>query len=304
MPLTNEEISLAYRVVLNRVPSPQDIAHMVENYDTIAGLRSMLLISDEFTGKYAALQRERDAQRRPTLIQLHVPKTGGTTLAEALTYESHLLPNAVYHDDTLGELRALSSAKRRQLRYIRGHLSAGAGEALGAAYRYLVVIRRAGPRIYSFFRFIQRNDDHPAHDEIMRTNMSFGQYLEFSLAAPDHRAELDNGQLRRLAGQMTDRNFDRPDLYLRPALHTVLAQGTILGFTEHMPALLRQLQANGFLSSTEIDNHNVAPNGIPLQAAVEQMTNTQRQIYDDYTCWDDYFYDLCLAILPPERSPS
>lgn len=297
MALSSEEISLAYRLVLNRQPSEAEIAHMSAHYRDVAGLRTMLLISDEFVAKYAALQRERAAQRRPALVHVHVPKTGGTTLAEALSHETHLMPNAVYHDHMLGELAALPSVRRNALRYIRGHLNMGAGEALGASYRNLVVIRRAGPRIHSFFRFIRRNAGHPSHQEVSR--LGFGDYLEYSLDHPAHRIEIDNGQLRRLAGKLGEQRFDRPDGYLRQALFNVLQPGTIFGFTEHMDALLRQLHDEGFLSSATIDNHNVAPAGAPFEAVLEGLSADQRQLFDDFTAWDDYFYDLCMALMPP-----
>lgn len=297
MALSSEEISLAYRVVLNRQPSEAEIAHMSAHYSEVAGLRTMLLISDEFASKYAAMQHERTAQRRPALVHLHIPKTGGTSLAEALSHETHLMPNAMYHDHMLHELRALPSARRNALRYIRGHLNMGAGEALGASYRYLIVIRRAGPRIHSFYRFIRRNAGHPAHEAV--APLGFGEYLEYSLDHPAHRIEIDNGQLRRLAGKLGDQRFDRPDGYLRPALCNVLQPGTIFGYTEHMDALVRQLHDEGFLSSATIDTHNVAPAGAPLGEVLDGLNADQRQLFDAFTAWDDYFYDLCLALMPP-----
>lgn len=299
MPLTAEEITITYQVMLNRLPGPQEVAHMSQHYQDIEGLRGMLLISDEFTGKYAALQRAREAGRPPTLIQIHIPKTGGTTLAEALTYETHLLPNAIYHEDGLDALRALPAVKRRGLRYIRGHLAMGAGAALGLAHRYLTVIRLPGPRIHSFFRFLQRHEDHPAHVAV--TGMSFGDYLEYSLTEPDHRAELDNGQLRRLAGRMQDRDFDRPDRYLPEALHNVLRPGTLLGYTEHMPAFLQRLRDAGILSTTQIENHNVAPQSANLDHDIQKMSEYQKQIFQKYTEWDAYFYQICTSIIPPNE---
>ena len=300
--VSEAHVRLGYRLMLNRVPLPAEVAQMLQHASTLPDLRLAFLNSDEFDQKYMRIKAERAARRAPVLVHLHIPKTAGTTLAEAFAREPKLQPRAVIHDQTLHELREMPAGKRRALRYVRGHLNMGAGEALGVPYRYLSTIRRPGPRIHSFYRFILRNRAHPSHQVLTDAQMSFGDYLDYSQNEVSHRIEIDNGQIRRLAGQLGDRRFGREQSYLPLALHHVLNPATIFGYVEHFDALLRRLVAEGYLSSPEIPAANVAPEGegIGYEAAVAALNEGQRALFEAYTVWDNYFYDLCLTLLPPE----
>ena len=300
--VNENHVRLGYRLMLNRMPSADEVGQMLPKASTLPELRHAFLNSDEFDQKYARLKAERDAKRAPVLVHLHIPKTAGTTLAEAFAKEPGLQPQMVIHDETLQQLLDMPANQRRALRYVRGHLNMGAGEALGVPYRYLSTIRRPGPRIYSFYRFILRNRLHPSHRALVDAKMSFGDYLEFSRIEVPHRIEIDNGQIRRLAGQLGDRQFGREQTYLPLALHHVLNPTTIFGYVEHFDALLRRLVAEGYLSTPEIPANNVSPagEGAGYDDAVAALNASQRAIFDAYTVWDNYFYDLCLTLLPPE----
>ncbi len=304
-PVNENHVRLGYRLMMNRMPSPDEVVQMLPKASTLPDLRLAFLNSDEFDQKYTRLKAERDAGRPPVLVHLHIPKTAGTTLAEAFAREPLLQPQAVIHDQTLHELREMPANCRRALRYVRGHLNMGAGDALGVPYRYLSTIRRPGPRIHSFYRFILRNRLHPSHRTLVDAQMSFGDYLDYTRTEVSHRIEIDNGQIRRLAGQLGDRQFGREQCYLPLALHHVLNPTTIFGYVEHFDALLRRLVAEGFLSTPEIPASNVSPEGegAGYDDAVAALNAAQRAIFDAYTVWDNYFYDLCLTLLPPEQGP-
>jgi hypothetical protein len=298
-PVSESHVRLSYRLMLNRAATPEEVAAMMPQATSLADLRLAFLNSDEFERGYARMKAERDARRPPVLVHLHIPKTAGTTLAEAFAREPAMRPHAVIHDETLHELRTMPVQQRRALRYVRGHLNMGAGEALGLPYRYLTTIRRPGPRIHSFFRFIQRSRTHPAHEAVR--DMGFGDYLDYSRTQVPHRIEIDNGQIRRLAGQLGDRTPGREQVYLRLALHHALHPATVFGYVEHFDALARRLVAEGYLSSPEIPARNVAPEEEGgYEAALAGLSEAQRALFDAYTVWDNYFYDLCLTLLPPE----
>ena len=288
-------IRLAYGLFLDRDPSDAEVAQMSARASGVRALRRAFLLSEEFDQKYARLKTERDGSHLPVLVHVHSPRTAGTTLAEAFAREPHLQPQAVVEDQTL---RAMPAARRRALRYVRGHLNMGAGDVLGGPCRHLTLIRRPGPRIYSFYRFIQRIRNHPAHQAVAA--MGFGDYLDHSQMQASHRIEIDNGQIRRLAGQLGDHQFGREQSYLPLALHHVLNPATIFGFVEHFDALTRRLVAEGYLSTAEIPAVNRAPEGEGYEAAVAGLTEAQRALFEAYTVWDNYFYELCLTMLPPE----
>lgn len=299
MGLTDAEISLAYQLFVDRIPDEQEIGFMQANQPDLSALRTTFLNSQEFDQKYTRFKTERDTKRRPILVHLHIPKTAGTTLAEALSKEPLLQPNILVHDLNLQVLREMPVNQRRSLRYVRGHLNMGVGEILGVPYRYLSAIRRPGPRIYSFFQYIMRTASHPSHAELVGKNMTFGSYLEFSQSSMPHRIELDNGQLRRLAGQLNDRTFGREQEFLQLALFNILNPNMIFGYVEHFDSLVRKLHSEGFLSSTDIQSYNISPSSESYEAAVNSLTENQKAIFDNYTAWDTYFYELCLTLLPP-----
>ena len=301
-PVSENHVRLGYRLMMNRTPTAEEVAQLLPHAATLPDLRLAFLNSDEFDQKFARIKAERDAKRPPVLVHLHIPKTAGTTLAEAFAKEPLLQPQMVVHDETLNQLFELPASQRRGLRYIHGHLNMGVGDALGVPYRYLSTIRRPGPRIHSFYRFILRNRLHPSHRALVDAQMSFGDYLDYSRSQIPHRIEIDNGQIRRLAGQLGDREFGREQTYLPTALHHVLNPATIFGYVEHFDALLRRLVAEGYLSTPEVPASNVSPEGegAGYDDAVAALNEGQRAIFEAYTVWDNYFYDLCLTLLPPE----
>ncbi|MCR8550878.1 hypothetical protein M4578_23885 [Salipiger sp. P9] len=300
--LTKDEIVQAYRLLLARVPSDAELARMQERKHSYNSLRQSILSSEEFARKYERMQKTAAERQTPTLIHLHIPKTAGTSLARALKDEPLLLPARLVNDASLEELRALPRVQRQQLRYIHGHLSMGAGEALGTPYRYLSVIRRPGPRIFSFYQYICRTKTHPTHELLTERGMSFGEYLDYSTTEMPHRLELDNGQIRRLSGSFTHKGLGQERQILKTALYNALAPNMIFGFVEHFGALLGSLVAEGYLSSADIPKRNVSPNSDLYDSAIAALTPGQKDIFDRYIAWDTYFYDVCEALLLPQAS--
>lgn len=304
MSVTETEIELAYRLLLGRKPSTEEVTARVGQHENVDDLRRTFLNSAEFEKKYDQLRTRADAQHPPTLVHLHIPKTAGTTLAEALSTMPAMQPFKIVHDDTLDELRAMPKGQRRALRYVRGHLSMGAGEALGTPYRYLSLIRRPGPRIFSFYQFIRRTRTHPTHALLTEQDMSFGDYLEYSLTSMPHRLELDNGQIRRLAGRFNPASLGQEQALLKASLHNALAPDMLFGFVEHFDAYIQMLVDEGYLPAAEVEKRNVSPNSNLYDESVAALTEKQRLIFDGYTAWDTYFYDVCAGILLPPASDS
>lgn len=296
MPLTPKDVDTAYRLILGRVPSEAEAAQALANNDSLQTLRSAFLGSDEFRRKYEAMQRARETEQPPTLVHLYIPETGGSALTQALTLQPALQPNRQAHDgESLNKLRALPRPERRKLRYVHGHLGMGAGETLEVPYRYICLIRRPGPRLFSFYRYIVRTKTHPAHETVRE--MDFGQYLEFSVNARAHRVEMDNGQIRRLTGQADVASLGHEFPLLRQAVYNALSPQMIFGFVEHIDAFLGQLVAEGHLDSPDIGRLNIASGDDDHEAAITALTADQREIFNSYTAWDTYLYDVLETLL-------
>lgn len=298
MPLTPTDTQNAYQMILGREASEEEIAHATKHHETLLELRRTFLNSEEFARKYKQMRDQSLSQSHPVLVHLHVPKTAGTSLAHALADIPQLQPNRVVHDGaSLDEFCKLPRAERQKLRYIRGHLSMGAGDALGLHYRYLCLLRKPGPRMFSFYQFIKRTTTHPSHQALEQGNMSFGDYLEFSLSNPNHRVELDNGQVRRLSGEFSHKSLGQESRLLRLALSKILEPTVILGLVEHMDALISNLVAEGYLTSHDLKKENVSPNSELYDESVAALTPDQRALFENYTAYDTYFYETCRNLL-------
>lgn len=295
--MTPYDAKLAYELIMGRTPSDEEVYNLTQNFSDLAGVRSSFLNSEEFSRKYTRIHEQATNVGNPALIHLHIPKTAGTTLAEALSQVEALQPNLIVHDGNLADLRNMARGQRSSLRYVRGHLSMGAGDALGMAHRYMCLIRRPGPRIFSFYQFIMRTRTHPDFAAFTERNLSFGEYLEYSVDTVAHRLEIDNGQIRHLSGCFDSSGFGREAQLLKTALHTALSPDMLFGFVEHCNTFIALLHREGYLPDTDIPMVNISPNSDRYDAAIEALTRDQAAIFEAYTAWDLYFYNICHGVL-------
>lgn len=100
MSVKESKISLAYRLLLDRPPSEEDVTGMRGQHTEMPSLRKAFRVSDKFEKKYAQ-------------------------------------PNLTIVSGMPGELRAAPRPRRRALRDIRGHFSKGIGGELGADQRQI-----------------------------------------------------------------------------------------------------------------------------------------------------------------------
>jgi len=299
MPLSASDVATAYRLILERTPAPEEAASVAAQYEKLGTLRQDLLNSEEFQRKYTQIQGSFLKQIKPVLIHLQIPEAVDPELFTQLYAAEALQPATSADNDSFAALCTAPRPERRKLRYVFGDLAAGAGQDLGLPHIYLCTIAPPGPRIYRIYRAACSGDEG--------TDMSFGTYLEYSLDSPPHRLELDNGQIRRLAGATTLDSLGREKELLANALHAALAPEMLLGFWGVGMALAPQLAQRGFpLEDTAPPS---APPSTPdstdadYTAALAALDKTARTIFDSYTAWDSYFYDVCSALLSPDAAP-
>jgi len=299
VPLTEETIAIAYQVLFNREASREEISQVAKQHDRVETLRVAFLRSEEFQKKFQRLQEQIEAELPPTLIHIHIPKTAGTTIVYALKEQKAMQPSFEVHDDRLGNVLELPRQQRRRLRYIHGHLSIGLGDAMGVPFRYLAVLRQPGQRIFSFYQFLARTRTHPDHSLLRDNNMSFGSFLEFAMTSRNHRLEMDNGQMRRLAGKLDKSVLGEEPAILKRAIHNALSPKMTLGFVEHLEGLYSRLREDGLLDDDEPEALNVSPNSEAFQVAMEELNEEQKGLFERFTMWDQYLYDVCRSIVDP-----
>ncbi|MCJ7874835.1 hypothetical protein [Phaeobacter sp. J2-8] len=290
MALTPAEVESAYRVILERIPSPDEITNASNRHDKLATLRQTLLNSEEFYRKFDKIRSDFNARLKPVLVHICIPEAVDPGLFEVLATATDLQPATVVDDESFAALCAKPRPERLKLRYVYGDLAGDVGPSLGVPYLRLCTIRRPGDRLYRLYQQACRSEND--------NKTSFGTYLKYSLESEAHRLELDNGQIRRLAGQRTLDSLGQEQEVLTCALHTALAPDMIFGFAENSAALLDRL------AKKDLD---LAPGSMSqapdvskdYKAAVAKLDKNERAIFDTYTAWDNYLYDVCEALLSP-----
>lgn len=134
--------------------------------------------------------------RDETLIFLHLPKTGGSTLSRIL--ERHYSPRETLTLDApgLAELKTLPDAQRARYRLIQGHLYFGLHRLVPGASTYVTFLRRPVERVLSFYYHASSKPDHYLYPSLTTERLNLKTLLARNLTE-----ELCNLQTRMLAGE-------------------------------------------------------------------------------------------------------
>lgn len=189
-----------------------------------------------------------------TLIYLHVPKCGGTTL-HAILRKSFAEPRRFYVNgsdiaSSREELAALSPERRSRIDLLHGHLSYGWHEILPREAVYFTLIREPVARVVSHYNYVRfRSDrDHYLREAVEREDMSIAEYVQSGVCD-----EVNNGQVRLLAGvedivqapygvSKLPYGTNDPAL-LERALHNVEKHFAVVGLQERFDESLLLLKA-------------------------------------------------------------
>lgn len=298
MGLAPNEIELAYRLLLQRPPSEAEVANAARQHTDLQSLRQVFLHSEEFYRKFKVLREAFEARQRPILVHPLILETSGQTLLEALDTAPELHPSRQTDEDGIAPVRQLPRPDRLKLRLVQGDLSFAAGTELEVPYLTLCVLRRPGPRLWRLWKFFCPSESpEPTEQSDEPPAMGFGEFLEYSLNSVPHRLEVDNGQVRRLAGALNEDGFGAEPALLRRALHVALSEDTVLGLAEDPTGLLHALAAKNLIAPPDA----ALPEDFDDMASLDQdlaaLTEGQQRIFDGYTAWDNYLYEVCAGLL-------
>ena len=171
------------------------------------------------------------------VLFVHIPKTAGTTLFGIAASIHGRMPGIVdrrkvFHipldwnepDDLSPEVVETMERRAESLRYVSGHCTVGFREYLPEDTRMITMLRDPVSRVVSAYSNIRRDPGNGYHRAVGRSTLE--EILE-ARSIP----ELDNGQVRRLAGVRPDAGpTDRSHLDL--AIDHVDHQIAAVGFTE------------------------------------------------------------------------
>jgi hypothetical protein len=141
------------------------------------------------------------------LVFLHIQKTGGITLQRILRRKlgASLLQRGVQlisNSTQPANLEAVLKAKRPEDRYFIGHVCFGVHRFLPEPYTYATFLREPVSRIISLYTYSRSNPTAYYHKQAVNKTLE-----EFALKTP--LLELDNGQVRFLAGDPQDLFINR-----------------------------------------------------------------------------------------------
>ncbi len=146
------------------------------------------------------MTRQERISNRKSLIFLHIPKAGGTTLHRIIerNYRKNVIFSIRAYDidsirKSIDELKNLPEMQRARLKVLRGHMPFGLHEHLPQPSTYITMLRNPVDRVLSHYYYARQRPDHYLHDEARRMNLR--DYVCSGISA-----ELENGQVRLLSG--------------------------------------------------------------------------------------------------------
>jgi len=129
-----------------------------------------------------------------TLIFLHIPRTGGTSLRALLLRSIGSRPSIKLMNQDHTPLLAMSGEARAGLGMVEGHMLYGMHEHIPGACTYITLLREPAARLRSWHRYVLQRERHRLHGVIAGRGLSLAECIERRVTP-----ELDNDMTRTLA---------------------------------------------------------------------------------------------------------
>lgn len=236
-----------------------------------------------------------------TLVVMHIPRTGGTTLSEILYHHYPKDKSFIVGDDIPGDrkrLERMSGAQKRALPMVFGHLCWGWHEALPQEVQLVTVLRDPAVRVISLYSYIKRSHNHYLHKYANNPNYQMGMFLEKGVSRT-----MDNGMVRQLCGD--DRFLRGPfqDMQIpygkvqRAHLERAkenLTKCAVVGVLERLDDFVRRLhKVLGVGPIPPYGRVNAIAHDVPPRSAWDMVQK--------YTRLDQELYDFALELIYSRR---
>lgn len=180
------------------------------------------------------IERNIKSDRDETLIFLHIPKTGGSTLNKILEQQYARSASLILHQPKIDSFRTLSDAERSKYRLIQGHMYFGLHRVIPNPSSYITFLRRPIERVVSFYYYARSTPDHYLYPLLSTERVDLK-----TLLMRDVTVELRNDQTRVLAGDdWSDQRRPVTPAALQRAKENLRRHFRIVGLQEEFDASL------------------------------------------------------------------
>lgn len=132
-----------------------------------------------------------------TVVFLHLPRTGGTTLNSVIDRQYGRDEVLELYGEALADprraLREAVADRDRVLRVVRGHFPYGIHDVIDRPVRYVTMLRRPIPRLLSQYHYVRTQPGHRLHDRLVDEDISVRDYVQDPMTS-----QVVNGQVRML----------------------------------------------------------------------------------------------------------
>jgi Sulfotransferase family len=165
-----------------------------------------------------------------SVIFLHLPKTGGTTLSSIMSRQ--YARDAVYAlglplDQAVANFRAMPEEHRARIELLHGHMPFGLHTFLPQPSTYVTMLRDPVSRALSEYQHVLRTVGHPLHEAVVSRELSLEDYVGSGIRG------VDNRQTAFLAGVVPEetREAGGPEM-LEQAREHLATHFAVVGLTE------------------------------------------------------------------------
>jgi Sulfotransferase family len=235
------------------------------------------------------------SNRNETLIFLHIPKTGGTTLYKILARQYWRAQTLTFDgcSSQIERFKTLPPARRGRYRLIKGHLHFGLHHFVPGASTYITFLRNPVERVLSFYHHARSKPDHYLYSVLATERLD----LETQLAQ-DVTLELFNEQTRLLAGgEWEDPRRPVTRAALTRAQANLRAHFRVVGILEESDASLLLLRHAFGWQMPYYVKENVAKDK-PDSASLDAET---RALIQDANSFDLELYEYARELFDQQR---
>ncbi|MFC2046006.1 sulfotransferase family 2 domain-containing protein [Chloroflexota bacterium] len=126
------------------------------------------------------------AENFSTIIFLHMPKCGGTTVHRILErqYPSDVIftTDGARPSESTRQFAAMPQASRYDFRLIRGHMPFGVHRFARPPVTYCTILRDPVERMISLYHYVLREPSHHLHHDVSGSRMAFDDFVSSNLS--------------------------------------------------------------------------------------------------------------------------